>query len=128
MPVLLREFQAGTAPNCRNKNCKSYGKPHPNCHCYDHTTGELAEHTPSFAKGGEVKSFCSSDQMHDKDCKYYAEGGTVDQDNEALMDQCALEMMHAIESKDKTAFLDSFHCLVADCMQKMSPEMDEGEK
>ncbi len=53
------------------------------------------------------------------DC--YAEGGEVD-DNEVMMDHCAMEMMHAIENKDKRAMLDSMHALVADILNKMQPE------
>lgn len=58
-----------------------------------------------------------------------AKSGEVDGDNESLMDHCALEMMHAIESKDKSALLDSFHVLVADVLNKMSSddESTEGE-
>ena len=77
MPVSKAEFDAGTAPNCRNKNCKSYGSPHPNCHCFEHVNGMLIGHAPRYAKGGRVPetSFCSEDRMHDKDCPYYCEGG-----------------------------------------------------
>lgn len=51
----------------------------------------------------------------------------MDDDNEALMDHVALEMMNAIESKDKEMFIDCLHTLVADLMQKMKPDMDEGD-
>lgn len=51
---------------CLNPNCKSYGKPHPNCRCHG-----------SFASGGKVEHFCSKAQLHQKDCKYFAEGGEV---------------------------------------------------
>ncbi len=48
-------------------------------------------------------------------------------DNETLMDHVALECMHAIEAKDKAGFLDSFHVLVADLLNKMeSKEHKEG--
>lgn len=46
---------------CKNPNCKSFGKPHPNCRCY----GE-------FAEGGEVAA-CSG--PHKRECEYFAEGG-----------------------------------------------------
>jgi hypothetical protein len=49
---------------CQNQSCRSYGKPHPNCHCY----GEMA-------KGGETGHFCDETRMHDKKCKYFADGG-----------------------------------------------------
>ncbi len=55
---------------CKNPNCKSHGSPHPNCKCY----GGMAE-------GGEVKSFCSTNQPHHKLCEHYAEGGPVDLSN-----------------------------------------------
>jgi hypothetical protein len=57
----------------------------------------------------------------------YAEGGEVEGDNDALMDHVALEMMHAIETKDKQAFIDAFHALVADLLNKMGSEDSEGE-
>ncbi len=54
---------------CRNSSCKSYGKPHPNCHCY----GDMA-------KGGDVGYFCSKKQDHKTGCAYYAEGGETQSD------------------------------------------------
>lgn len=59
-----------------------------------------------------------------KDCgpAMMAEGGEVEGDNKALMEQCALECMHALENKDKGAFLEAFHCLVADVLNRMQPE------
>lgn len=45
----------------------------------------------------------------------------LDKDHDMMMDQCALECMHAFESKDKASFLDAFYCLVADILYKMSP-------
>lgn len=48
---------------CKNPNCKSYGKVHPNCRCYS-----------QMAKGGEV-SYCASGKPHQKGCHYFAEGG-----------------------------------------------------
>ena len=45
-------------------------------------------------------------------------------DHEAVMDQCALECMHAIEMKDKEAFRQSFHILIADILSKLSDEME----
>lgn len=60
-----------------------------------------------------------------KDC--YADGGEVDNDNDAVMDHVALECMHAIEMKDKAQFLESFHVLVADILNRMESK-DEGDK
>ncbi len=58
----------------------------------------------------------------------YAEGGEAgDNDQEALMDHCGLECMHAIEGKDVKAFRDSFHVLVAHTLNKMQPEEGEEE-
>jgi len=50
---------------CLNTNCKSHGRPHPNCRCY------------GFAKGGEVDNFCSGGGEHMPDCEYFAGGGTA---------------------------------------------------
>lgn len=46
---------------CKNANCKSHGRPHPNCHCYGN----------DMAKGGEVKGFCSKDRRHESGCEYH---------------------------------------------------------
>ena len=48
----------------------------------------------------------------------------MDSDNEALMDQCALECMQAIESKDKPKFISSLHVLIADLLSRMRSDED----
>lgn len=53
---------------CKNPNCKSHGKPHPNCKCY----GGMAE-------GGEVQNFCERSRAHDSGCEYFSNSGIVDQ-------------------------------------------------
>lgn len=50
---------------CKNRHCRSYGSSHPNCKCYG-----------KMAKGGEVKHFCSVDNLHEGGCPYY-KGGEV---------------------------------------------------
>lgn len=47
---------------CKNPNCRSHGRPHPNCRCYS-----------GMADGGDVH-FCAQDRAHQPDCEYYAEG------------------------------------------------------
>lgn len=54
-------------PPCKNPNCKSFGKSHPNCQCH-----------AGMAKGGMVDSFCSNSNDHHESCIYYAKGGEVD--------------------------------------------------
>lgn len=50
---------------CLNPQCRSHGRPHPNCRCY-------------MSEGGEVGLFCDSDKSHNDDCEYYmADGGGV---------------------------------------------------
>ena len=51
---------------CKNPNCSSYGKPHPNCRCYH-----------GLAHGGKVEPFCLSEMPHEEGCEYYADGGEV---------------------------------------------------
>lgn len=51
---------------CENPNCKSHGKPHPNCRCH-----------PGMAKGGVVEYFCATNKAHKKDCQFFAKGGEV---------------------------------------------------
>lgn len=53
-----------------------------------------------------------------------AEGGEA-KDHDMMMDQCAMELMHAIESKDKESFMQAFHVLVSDVVSKMNPGEDE---
>ena len=49
-------------------------------------------------------------------------------DDDMMMDQCALEMMHAVETKDKAAFIEALHALVADLLMKMQSEPTEGQE
>jgi len=63
-----------------------------------------------------------------EDC--YAEGGEADpedSDHEMLMDHCALECMHAIKADDTGSFRDSFQTLVADILNKISPEGEDSD-
>lgn len=47
-------------------------------------------------------------------------------DDDAMLDQVAQECMDAIEKKDKEAFMECFHVLVGDLLQKMSnPSTEE---
>jgi len=52
----------------------------------------------------------------------------VDDDHEVIMEHVAKEMMDAIEAKDKDKLLESFHCLVADMMDKMSSDTQENNQ
>lgn len=49
---------------CLNPNCKSNGRPHPNCRCY-----------AGMAEGGQVGHFCEQKQPHGPSCEYFAKGG-----------------------------------------------------
>lgn len=63
---------------------------------------------------------------HEAGEKKMAEGGEVDGDAEALVDQCAMECMKAIEGGDKAAFRQSLEALVSDIVMKMQemPDVD----
>lgn len=50
---------------CLNPNCRSEGRPHPNCRCY------------GMAEGGDVRSGCLKNDPHNEDCEYFADGGEV---------------------------------------------------
>lgn len=52
---------------CRNKQCHSYGEPHPNCRCY-------SGGNENYASGGSV---CALNLPHDPGCALYAGGGPV---------------------------------------------------
>ncbi len=56
---------------CKNPNCKSYGRPHPNCRCY----GDMSE-------GGEVAHYCVQGKPHQDGCEYFADGGIAESDIE----------------------------------------------
>ncbi len=56
---------------CENPNCRSYGKPHPNCRCHG-----------GLAKGGAVQRFCAMGRGHQSDCEYFADGGGASGTNE----------------------------------------------
>lgn len=49
-------------------------------------------------------------------------------DDDIMMDHVALEAMHAMDRKDKEAFKDSFHLLLAHTLMKMGLDTDNGEK
>lgn len=55
----------------------------------------------------------------------YAEGGEVD-DDQMMIDQCAMECMEAIEKKDKDAFIESLHVLIAHMIMDMQTD-EQGE-
>ncbi len=73
---------------CLNPSCKSHGRPHPNCHCYN-----------DLAEGGEV-SFCSKDQNHNKDCEYFAEGGEAN----GFWDEDAAKPAESIPTPEQGGF------------------------
>ena len=55
-----------------------------------------------------------------QDADKYAEGGEVDHDHEAVLDQVASECMDAIANKDKESFGQCLEVLISDMLQKMS--------
>ncbi len=75
---------------CQNPDCKSHGKPHPNCHCYDHITGadrEAAEadgvQFPGTTNGLSLRGVRGGNarnaRSRGRSVKYMAEGGEVAQ-------------------------------------------------
>ncbi len=59
--------QNGKWPPCINTDCKSYGRPHPNCLCF----GPMSQAGKfEYAQGGCVGP-------HHESCEHYAEGGQV---------------------------------------------------
>jgi len=58
--------------------------------------------------------------LHNAD---YAEGGEVDGEYDDLMEEMAMEAMHAIEMKDSEKFLDCMHYMISAICNQMS----EGE-
>lgn len=68
---------------CENPQCKSYGKPHPNCRCHG-----------GMAHGGTVERFCASMRPHQAGCEYFAAGGEVESKTEHT-DNPQLTLGHA---------------------------------
>lgn len=67
---------------CRNPNCKSYGKSHPNCECGAPYSSLAKDHPGEFyADGGEVRH-CDSGQIHHESCDHFADGGTIQANHE----------------------------------------------
>lgn len=103
---------------CNNPNCRSYGKPHPNCKCgggglrasagrtWEKVKGvasSVAETygasgaSEGYANGGEVHH-CSTLMPHDELCEHFANGGQV-QENQQFAQDPALSLDHAIIAK-----------------------------
>ncbi len=89
---------------CLNPNCKSHGRPHPNCLCYSAGPG----YEGFFAHGGSV---CSMGMPHREDCPHYAEGGPVSpeqvQEATAFHKDPELSVDHGIMTQGLRAALDS---------------------
>lgn len=98
---------------CQNPNCRSYGKPHPNCKCggggLGATAGRLWEKAKGFAstaaqnigsqlegyaEGGEVH-YCSHGMVHEEDCEHFANGGEVAENTQFAQDP-GMAVDHAI--------------------------------
>lgn len=83
---------------CRNPNCRSYGKSHPNCKCGIPSFSAQSRALEYDSKGGEVGRFCDSSQMHDAACEHYAHGGQVMRPaplNDGSQDDPSATMGHA---------------------------------
>ncbi len=78
----MTDYQAYDAGlPCRNPNCKSRGRPHPNCRCW---ASSAARDEKEYAHGGSV---CSANEPHEKGCAYYAEGGDIQPSSVTPMSQ-----------------------------------------
>lgn len=65
---------------CKDPNCPSYGKPHPNCRC--------------FADGGCVEGY-----THARDCEYYADGGELTTPDMAVHHAAVGHGLHGLMTK-----------------------------
>lgn len=83
---------------CRNPNCRSYGKSHPNCKCGIPSFSAQSRALEYDAKGGVVgEQFCDAERHHEEGCAYYAHGGQVMQPahlNDGSQDDPAATMGH----------------------------------
>jgi hypothetical protein len=72
---------------CLNPNCKSHGKPHPNCRCYGMAEGGKVSHNRQNT--GDVRNevhYCAHGKPHMKGCGYYKDGGPVKNDSWLIQD------------------------------------------
>lgn len=76
---------------CRNKNCKSFGKSHPNCHCGAPSFSRQSKNL-EYAKGGEVH-YCSTLGNHNEKCEHFADGGQIEE-NTKLSHEPGLSIDH----------------------------------
>lgn len=85
---------------CLNPSCKSNGKPHPNCRCYQR-----------MAKGGMTKNvhYCAYGMPHDKSCEYYADGGMTPEEQQESNDDAkksaddSYDQLHGTTPKSQQA-------------------------
>jgi len=92
----------------------------------------ISENIHEMVAAGHSLKQAVAASLHNAASKYwkggnveYADGGEVgDDDNEKLMDHCALECMHAVETKDVSGFREALQCLIADVLNKMSSDED----
>lgn len=81
---------------CRNPNCKSVGKSHPNCHCGAPSFSRQSKNLEYDAHGGAVGShFCSQNSAHSSECEHFADGGEVEA-NQEFFGNPDLSLDHAI--------------------------------
>lgn len=76
---------------CRNRNCKSFGKSHPNCHCGVPSFSKQSKNL-EYAKGGEVH-YCSTNGNHQETCDHFADGGQIEE-NTKLLQEPGLSVDH----------------------------------
>lgn len=82
---------------CRNRNCKSYGKSHPNCKCGAPSFAAQSRALEYDALGGEVgRHFCESKSGgHLPGCEYHlADGGEIEA-NRSFEENPDLALDHA---------------------------------
>ena len=104
---------------CKNPNCRSYGRPHPNCRCgggglgatagrlwerakgaasgFAESYGNSASHE-GYASGGLVDGethFCTTGGAHEEGCEHFASGGQVE-DQQHFAKDPALSVDHAV--------------------------------
>jgi hypothetical protein len=101
---------------CLNPNCKSHGRPHPNCLCYSRGPG-----AERFAHGG-----CVSDQPHEPGCEYYAEGGPVGPDPEMVQQEQEFQQNPDL-AVDRHVLHSGLHAALTQAGHSRSPDPHKPE-
>lgn len=101
---------------CKNRSCKSHGKPHPNCKCH-----------PGMAEGGLVGNFCDSSRSHNGDCEHFKADDEIDHSHfhHGYMAEGGLVGILNLHKHHPEKAMEHYHRGVAKGHKKVDAHMEE---